>query len=180
MSPALAGGFFTTEPPGKLANFNWFQCMKVKSESEVAQPYLIPRPHGLQPTRLLCRWDFPGKNTRVGCHCLLHKSHWPSNSDHWGFPVPLPDPQAGKPDVGPRTFTTVEELLWYYGCPDHYLAEGSFSDIWGSLCAALPSSLFCLRTSPQTLSSIFSTQRVLQALSGFPFPAPSLGNTLKT
>ena len=28
-------------------------------------------PHGLQPTRLLCTWDFPGKNTGVGCHCLL-------------------------------------------------------------------------------------------------------------
>ena len=29
------------------------------------------RPHGLQPTRLLCPWDSPGKNTRVGCHFLL-------------------------------------------------------------------------------------------------------------
>ena len=29
------------------------------------------RPHGLQPTRLLCPWDSPGKNTRVGCHVLL-------------------------------------------------------------------------------------------------------------
>jgi len=30
------------------------------------------RPHGLQPTRLLCPWDFPGKSTGVGCHRLLH------------------------------------------------------------------------------------------------------------
>ena len=29
------------------------------------------RPHGLQPTRLLYPWDFPGKSTGVGCHCLL-------------------------------------------------------------------------------------------------------------
>ena len=29
------------------------------------------RPHGLQPTRLLCLWDFPGKDTGVGCHFLL-------------------------------------------------------------------------------------------------------------
>ena len=29
------------------------------------------RPHGLQPPRLLHPWDFPGKNTGVGCHCLL-------------------------------------------------------------------------------------------------------------
>ena len=28
-------------------------------------------PHGLQTTRLLRPWDFPGKSTGVGCHCLL-------------------------------------------------------------------------------------------------------------
>ena len=27
--------------------------------------------HGLLPTRFLCPWDFPGKNTAVGCHFLL-------------------------------------------------------------------------------------------------------------
>ena len=27
--------------------------------------------HGLQPTRLLHPWDFPGQSTAVGCHCLL-------------------------------------------------------------------------------------------------------------
>ena len=47
------------------------QCMKVKSEREVAQSCPTLRPHGLQPTRLLCPWDFPGKSTGVGCHCLL-------------------------------------------------------------------------------------------------------------
>ena len=29
------------------------------------------RPHGLQPSRLLCPWDSPGKSTRVGYHALL-------------------------------------------------------------------------------------------------------------
>ena len=29
------------------------------------------RTHGLQSTRLLCPWDSPGKNNRVGCHFLL-------------------------------------------------------------------------------------------------------------
>ena len=29
------------------------------------------RPHGLQPTRLLSPWDFPGKSTGVGCLCFL-------------------------------------------------------------------------------------------------------------
>ena len=47
------------------------QCMKVKSESEVAQWCPNQRPHGLQPTRLLHPRDFPGKSSGVGCHCLL-------------------------------------------------------------------------------------------------------------
>ena len=29
------------------------------------------RPHGLQSARLLCPWDFPGKNIRLGYHFLL-------------------------------------------------------------------------------------------------------------
>ena len=29
------------------------------------------RLHGLQPSRLLRPWDFPGKSTGVGCHRLL-------------------------------------------------------------------------------------------------------------
>ena len=29
------------------------------------------QPLGLRPTRLLCPWDFPDKNTRVSCHSLL-------------------------------------------------------------------------------------------------------------
>ena len=46
------------------------QCMKVKSESEVAQscPTLSDT---MEPTRLLRPWDFPGKSTGVGCHRLL-------------------------------------------------------------------------------------------------------------
>ena len=39
------------------------------SRSVVSDSY---RPHGLQPTRLLRPWDFPGRSTGVGCHCLLH------------------------------------------------------------------------------------------------------------
>ena len=37
-------------------------------------------PHGLQPSRLLCPWDFPGKSTGVGCHRLLWTLH-----DSWLF-----------------------------------------------------------------------------------------------
>ena len=44
------------------------------------------QPHGLQPSRLLYPWDFPGKSTGVGCHCLLHgegllDTMYPCNSE---------------------------------------------------------------------------------------------------
>ena len=49
------------------------QCMKVKSESEVAQSCLtLCNPMDcMQPTRLLRPWGFPGKSTGVGWHHLL-------------------------------------------------------------------------------------------------------------
>ena len=47
----------------------WKWKVKGKSLSHVQ----LLRPHGLQPTRLLSPWDFPGKSTGVRCHCLLPK-----------------------------------------------------------------------------------------------------------
>ena len=48
------------------------------SHSVVSDPQ---RPHGLHPSRLLHPWDFPGKSTGVGCHCLFglgyeHSTYW--------------------------------------------------------------------------------------------------------
>ena len=43
-------------------------CVKCQVTSAMADSL---RPHGLQPARLLCPWDSPGKNIRVGCHALL-------------------------------------------------------------------------------------------------------------
>ena len=39
------------------------------------------RPHRQQPTRLPCPWDSPGKNTGVGCHCLLQCMKMKSESE---------------------------------------------------------------------------------------------------
>ena len=44
------------------------------------------RPHGLQPTRFLRPWDFPGKSTGVGCHCLLQVTRI-----RWGHNVSYKD-----------------------------------------------------------------------------------------
>ena len=40
------------------------------SRSVVSDPQ---RPHGLQPTRLLCPWNSSGKSTGVGCHPSTNK-----------------------------------------------------------------------------------------------------------
>ena len=68
------------------------------------------RPHELWPTRLLCPWDFPGKNTGAGCHflflqeifptqgaslCLLCLLHWQAGS------LPLASPRKPKVSLGP-------------------------------------------------------------------------------
>ena len=39
------------------------------------------RPHGLQPTRLCCAGDSPGKNSGVGCHFLLQCMKGKSESE---------------------------------------------------------------------------------------------------
>ena len=39
------------------------------------------RPHRRQPTRLPRPWDFPGKNTGVGCHFLLQYMKMKSESE---------------------------------------------------------------------------------------------------
>ena len=55
------------------------------------------RPHGPQPTRLICPWGFPSKSTGVGCHFLfqellltqrstLHLLHWQVDSLSWSHP----------------------------------------------------------------------------------------------
>ena len=55
----------TTMCPWIFINFVW----KWKWSRSVVSDSL--RPHGRSPTRLRRPWDFPGKNTGVGCHFLL-------------------------------------------------------------------------------------------------------------
>ena len=48
----------------------------VRAQSPVVSDSL--QSHGLEPTRLLCPWGFPGKNTGVGCHFLPSPGHHPN------------------------------------------------------------------------------------------------------
>ena len=79
--------------------------------------YPTLRPSGLSPTRLLCPWDSPGKNTGVGCHALFQgifpTQEWnphPLCLLHWQRgSLPLETP--GKPDVLDECFQILPACL---------------------------------------------------------------------
>ena len=54
-------------------------------------------PHRQQPTRLPCPWDSPGKNTGVGCHCLLQCMKVKSESEDAQSCPTLSDPMDYSP-----------------------------------------------------------------------------------
>ena len=51
--------------PSQVSHWSLCCCLIAQSRPTLLQP------HGLGPTKLLCPWDFPGKNMEVGCHFLL-------------------------------------------------------------------------------------------------------------
>ena len=60
--------------------------------SAAAKSLQSVRPHRRQPTRLLCPWDSPGKNTGVGCHFLLQCLKVESESEVAQLCLTLSDP----------------------------------------------------------------------------------------
>ena len=69
------------QPEGQQGCHRWLTARRNNTTSLIEMLcycYLVTwfyptllQPHGLQPTRLLCLWDPPGKNTGVGSHFLL-------------------------------------------------------------------------------------------------------------
>ena len=71
----------------------WFSCFWIYITCVLIR-FSCVWPHGLEPARLFSLWDFPGKNTGVGCHFLLqgifltqgsnqqllHLLHWQAGS----------------------------------------------------------------------------------------------------
>ena len=117
------------------------QCMKVKSESEVAQscPTLwTPWTAAHQATPCILAWDFPGKSTGVGCHCLLQCTKVKSENEVTQSCLTLRDPMDCSPPgssvwdfTGKSTRVGCHGLLWSdylddcnhlpTGCPTHAL-----------------------------------------------------------
>ena len=96
-SPALAGGFFTAEPTAVL-------ILSVMSNS--LQPY------GLYPTRLLCSWDSPGKNTGLCCHALL-QGIFPSQGSNPVLSHLQEDSLPSESPVKPAEPTEKPFILWF-------------------------------------------------------------------
>ena len=110
-------------------------CVRMLSQS-----CLTLRLHGLEPARILCPWDFPGKNTGAGCHsllqgilptqgsnlCLLCLLHWQTDS------LPLAPP--GKPYILIYVYTLfLKKILFHYG---YYIVEPRILTV--ALCFLLP------------------------------------------
>ena len=73
-------------------------------------------PHCLQPTMLLCPWDFPSKNTGAGCHSLLQGIfltqqanlsllHWHADSLWLSHP--------GGPCINPVVAYNFKAIVWF-------------------------------------------------------------------
>ena len=69
IGPRLGQNRTGVVPKFRLKVLGWEN--RVTSQREKGA--LDPTVHGMQPARLLCQWNFPGKNTRVGYHILLQE-----------------------------------------------------------------------------------------------------------
>ena len=68
------------------------------------------RPCVLQPIRFLCPWDFPGKNTKMGCHFLLHGIDLPDLGME-----PTPPALAGRfftAELAEKPYLSYNVVLW--------------------------------------------------------------------
>ena len=100
----------------------WWLC--VLSHSAMPDS---PWPYGLKPTRLLCPWDSPGKNTAAGCHALLQRV-FPTQGSNPCFLCLLHWQTGSLPLVPPGK-------LWWLDCPVSRPAEMSLlvaSTCWES------------------------------------------------
>ena len=73
------------------------------------------RPYGVQPARLLCPWDFAGKNTRMACRFLLRGIFLTQGSNlhllhQQGDSLPLLN--LGSPTLK-HTLAQDDDLLWH-------------------------------------------------------------------
>ena len=81
--------------PHHLLKFAQVQVLAAAAVSLQSCPTV--QPHRRQPTRLPCPWDSPGKNTGVGCHCLLQYMKVKNESEVTQSCPTLSDPMDSSP-----------------------------------------------------------------------------------
>ena len=114
------------KPPDSLLHGLFPLCYAL-SHSAVSDSL---QPYGLQPATVLCPGDFPGKNTGVGCHCLLQGIFPTQGSNlhlqrlpHWQADS-LPLSHLGSP-----LFTELERWWWQPRWTSKLRAEDSKTTI---------------------------------------------------
>ena len=76
------------------------------SHQVVSNPFAAP--WTIQPPRRLCSWDFPGKNTGVGCHFFLQRIFPPQ-----GWNPASPALKGGFFTTEPRALTKIKLVIYY-------------------------------------------------------------------
>ena len=137
-------------------------------------------PHGLQPTRLLCPWDFPGKNTGVGCHFLLQCRKVKSESEVAQSCPTLSDPMdCSLPGSSVHGVFQARVLEWgaiafsetsYYSC----LIPTSTEERWGHLPVLMEGKRFVHSHTSSSPLSPDCQARVLLPESRLPDRSPAI------
>ena len=105
------------------------------------------QPYGLQPTRLLCPWDSPGKNTGVSCHSLLqgifltegsnpgllHCRQILYNLSHQGRPGLLYDPAISLLGIYPKRMKAGTQNIFVNSCSQPHYSQQSKGGIRSSV-----------------------------------------------
>ena len=86
-SPTLQTDALPSEPPGKSLKHGRFIQIATALCAQSRQLCLTLQLYGLEPARLLCPWDSPGKNTGVGCRAL-HQGIFPTQGSNLGLMSP--------------------------------------------------------------------------------------------
>ena len=121
---------------GEHPSFPWWICSSIPSGryhayhlnkySVCSVMSVSLRPHELQPTRLLSPWDFPRKNTGVGCHFLFQGIFLTQGSKLVSLESPA---MAGRffstepPEKPPITSSNSHYVSFHFQIPSHCRVE---------------------------------------------------------
>ena len=95
--------------------FSYYCSLVAKWSSTLLQS------HRLIPARLFCPWDFPDKDTRVGCHLFPRRPSWSRDQTYistiaGGFLTTEPSGKTDSVTHIPHTHTHTHTCVFVYTC----------------------------------------------------------------